>query len=414
MSNFRKLLKKNQKILDNFFSLILLNVVNYVFPIIIIPILITRLGVENYGIYILSFTILSYLNLIVQYGFNFSATSKIAKKQNDQKLLSETYTSVTVIRLFFSFIITLGLIFFGLISNKDITIYLFGIGIFWGQGLIPVWLFQGLEKMRYITIVNTFVRLITFVLIFVSIKTEKDVNYLMLIQSLSFFIGAFISILLVKYQLKINFVTPNLDLIKHDLKEGKTLFLSTIGMNLYRESNIVILGVMTGYVTVGLYAPAEKLIKGIQSFTNVIITALFPHFGNLLEKEKENGIKIFYKIGNLLSLLFISISSFMIFSASFIISKYIGPNNEQTILDFKILSIVILFGGLNYYYGVVGMINFNQASLFNKLVWISGLIGIFLSVILSFFMADIGAAIAMVIAEFVLLGLIVYSLKFRK
>lgn len=392
-------------------SLVVLNIVNYVFPLIIIPILITRLGLEVYGKYIFAFTILNYLNLIVQYGFNFSATNKVAKNQENKALISSVYTSVTLIRICFSIIITIGLLLSGFFIKDQIIMYLMGIGIFFGQGLVPVWLFQGLEKMKYITIVNTIVRLFAFVLIILLVQAPSDVNFLMLIQTLSFVLGGIASLFLVKYQLNINFTLPNMMSVRENLFEGWSLFLSTIGMNLYRESNVVILGIVAGYSTVGLYSPAEKLVKGIQSFTNIIVTALYPHFSKKMNGNESQGYASFIKIGKLLSLVFSIGSIFMVILAPYIINAYIGRGYSTTIIDFRILSLVILFGGLNYYYGIVGLVNFNKESLFNRLVWVSGVVGIAASFILSYFFKDIGAAIAMAIAEIVLLGLIIRCLK---
>jgi len=137
------------------------------------------MGVENYGIYIFAYTILNYLNLLVQYGFNFSATNKIAKNQENSDLISRTYSSITIIRIAISAVLILGLICFQPVIPDTLSIYLLGSGIFLGQGLIPVWLFQGLEKMKFITVINLIVRVIVFVLIIFFIKNEKDMGLLM-------------------------------------------------------------------------------------------------------------------------------------------------------------------------------------------------------------------------------------------
>ncbi|WP_244614393.1 oligosaccharide flippase family protein [Elizabethkingia argenteiflava] len=410
MISIKPIYLRYKTIIDNFFSLIVLNVVNYVFPIIIIPILMKRLGVEVYGKYIFAFTILNYLNLLVQYGFNFSATHKIAKYQYNREIISDTYTSISIIRIAFSIIVTTLLLGAGFFMD-DLVLYLLGIGIYFGQGIIPVWLFQGLEKMKYITLVNTLVRLLAFIAIFFLIQQSSDVNKLMLIQTLSFIIGGIASLVLVKYELKINFVKPSLQSIILNLKEGWSLFLSTIGMNLYRESNVIILGLVAGYSTVGLYSPAEKLIKGIQSFTNIMVTALYPHFSKRMKDNQSQYIGDFFKIAQWLWILFSIGTVAIIFSSTMIIDLYIGKGHTTTIIDFRILSLVILFGGLNYYYGIVGLVNLNKKTLFNRLVWISGMIGMIMSFILSYYMKDIGAAISMVFAEGLLLYLIMKKIK---
>ncbi|MDO5858118.1 oligosaccharide flippase family protein [Myroides odoratimimus] len=397
-------------IVTNFISLVVLNIVNYVFPIILIPILITRLGLEVYGKYIFIFTILGYLNLIVQYGFNFSATSKIAKHRDNIEIISETYTSITLIRFFFSLTITLSLLLATLFHNNG-ELYLLGIGIFLGQGLIPVWLFQGLEKMKFITLINFVIRLVAFILIFKVVVDEHDVWLLMFIQSLSFLLGALVSLFIVKYYLKIGFVKVKISSVKQELKEGLSLFLSTIGINLYRESNIVILGLICGYSIVALYSPAEKLIKGLQSFSNTIVTAIYPFLSRKISNDNTEGVAIFKKVGTFLAIFFTVIVIVMFLSAEAIINTYLGNIKPSIVINFKILSLVILFGGLNYFYGIVGLVNLGKGESFNKIVWLSGIVGLLTSAILSFYFRDMGASIAMVIAELFLLILVYYKFK---
>ena len=63
-----------KRLVENFFSLSVLNVINFIFPLILIPYLTRVLGVDGYGIYAFSFSILSYCMLFARYGFEFSAT----------------------------------------------------------------------------------------------------------------------------------------------------------------------------------------------------------------------------------------------------------------------------------------------------------------------------------------------------
>ena len=409
---FEKLKSDNmRKLIESFLSLSVLNIVNYIFPLIIIPVLIKRLGFENYGIYIFAYTILNYFNLIVQYGFNFSATNKIAKNQNDNQLIQVTYSSVSVIRILLSVILILGLLISYIIIPDKLEIYLYGIGVFLGQGLIPIWLFQGLEKMRFITVINLIVRVLAFLLIFLFVKNPADMNKLMIFQSISFMIGAMVSIYMVRRQLSVKFVIPSMTQIKADFVEGWQLFLSTIGMNFYRESNIVILGIMTNYTIVGYYAPAEKLIKALQSFTNIIVTALYPYFSKKFVTAKEDIVRSFAKVGKYLAIFFFAIWLIFFIIAPYIIKLYLGDTIPRTVLDLRLLSCVIFFGGLNYYYGIIGLVNKGKQTEFTKSVWISGIISVICCVILSTIWEDLGAAIAMAIAEIILLIMILVKIR---
>ena len=94
--------KDHRRVLENFFSLSILNVANYVFPIILIPYLTRVLGVEKYGTYIYAYSIINYLTLFVQYGFEYSATKKVSLIRDDHFLLEKIYSSIMLLRIGFN------------------------------------------------------------------------------------------------------------------------------------------------------------------------------------------------------------------------------------------------------------------------------------------------------------------------
>lgn len=317
-----------------------------------------------------------------------------------------------IIRLLLSFVLILGLLLCFLFVPEVITIYLFGIGIFLGQGLIPIWLFQGLEKMKFITIINLVVRVIAFLLIYFFVNETDDMNLLMLFQSLSFLVGAFVAMFIIYKKFKVKLLLPSILQLKSDLIDGWQLFLSTIGVNFYRESNIIILGLVTNFTIVGYYAPAEKLVKAIQSFSNIIVTALYPHFSKRFgSASKASSLEVFNKVGYLLGILFFVCSLIICFLSPYIINLYLGSFQPNTVWDLRILSFIIFFGGLNYYYGIIGLVNFGEQKYFSKAVWVCGIISIFVCIILSKFYNDIGAGIAMVVAELILCIMIFNKLR---
>ncbi len=63
-----------------------------------------------------------------------------------------------------------------------------------GQALFPVWYFQGIERMKYITIVNVSSKLIFALLIFFVIHKESDYIYVPLMNGLGGLFGAAIAL----------------------------------------------------------------------------------------------------------------------------------------------------------------------------------------------------------------------------
>jgi PST family polysaccharide transporter len=415
----KKLQNSDTKVLvQNFFSLSVLNALNYIFPIVLVPYLTRKLGVEKYGLYIFAFSIINYFVLIVRFGFDFSATKQVALNRNDREKLNELFSSILVIRLmlsFLSFAIILALIQFIPKFSEDKVLYFYGIGIFFGISLTPTWFFLGMEKMKFITIINFFIRIVLVGLVVIFIKDANDYRLVLLFNSISFFLGGILSLLISFKIFRINFIYPSFRVIKYHFLDGWHLFLSTIGVNFYRESNVIILGFIAGYKYVGIYAAAEKLIKAIQSLTIPIVNTLFPYFGRKLsDGNKASEFLRFNKIGKyyIILIFFIAVISFLF--SEFII-QLVGKEYYASIPVFKYLCFVILIGGYNYYYGMLGLVNIGKDKDFTRYVWISGVLGVFSSIFLSYILNEIGAAISVVIAEICLLFLISNSIiKFQK
>ncbi|QKJ64823.1 oligosaccharide flippase family protein [Flavobacterium sp. M31R6] len=406
---------KNEEIktvIINFISLSSLNLLSFIFPLLLIPYLTRTIGVEYYGEYIFSFSIFQYCLLLINFGFDYSATKLISVNRDDKDMVSDVLTNVTVIRLIFallaSILLWLSFIFFpNLSSNK--LLYLFGFGILWGQAITPFWLFQGVEKMGYITIINLLTRIVSTVLIFVFIRRPLDYYLINLFQSIGFLISGFASLFLINYYLKVQFSKPSFSRMKFYLLDSWHIFLSTVSMSFYREANIIILGLTTNYAMVGQYAAMEKVIKAMQSLMEPLSKALFPFFGRKLNSTAgiDPSFGRFAKIyGSLLLVLTIT----LYFIGPYLLIWYLGKSFQTAIIIFQVLLPVIFLGGLNYYLGIIGLINLGFNRYFLKAVFISGVTSVSLCYFVSRFFGVIGAAIAMSTGEFVLLFLILFKI----
>ncbi|BBE18889.1 membrane protein [Aquipluma nitroreducens] len=381
---------------------------NFIFPLILIPYLTHTIGLELYGQYVLSATVFNYCLLLVNFGFDFSATKLISINRDDKLKTADILANITATRLIFALItsiviIPIVLLIPNLTSNK--LLYLFGIGILWGQAITPIWLFQGLEKMGYITAINLTARTISTLLIFIFIQIPEHFYLVNLFLSIGYLISGFAGLILIQKYLGIDFIKPSLSRMKNYLMDSWDIFLSTLSMSFYREANIIILGLTTNYAMVGQYAAIEKVIKAMQSFMEPLAKALFPFFGRKLNSSKEiySGFGVFGKIYALL-LLFITIILYLI--GPYLVIWYLGKSFISGIIVFQVLLPVIFLGGLNYYLGIIGLINLGMNKYFSKAVFITGIYSISMCYFLSSYWGTIGAATAMTSSELILLLII--------
>jgi len=412
--------KKDYRVLiENFFSLSVLNIINYLFPLILIPYLTRVLGVEKYGLYAFAFAIINYFVMLVNYGFDFSATKQVAIIRDDKVTLNKLFSTVTTVRIILAAISVLFLLIIVLLVNKlssEKELIFSGVGIIISAAFIPVWLFQGLENMKLVTVVNFITRLLSTLLIFLFVKEQQDYRLALSFQSLGYLAGGVFSMILSFTVFKIKFKVPLLKELIFQVKDGWHIFLSTLGMNFYRESNTIILGFLTNFSIVGYYAAAEKLIKAIQSLTAPFVNVLFPYFGRRLNVGENiaKNIQIYKKLGVFYGLLLLTISIIVLILAPWGIKSYLSSAYINSVTNVQIMCMVIFFGGLNYYYGIIGLVNMGKEKLFAKAVWISGIFSVCICFLLAAKLLDKGASVAMVLAEVLLfIQILFYSKNIR-
>lgn len=363
------------------------------------------IGPANYGIYSFIYVIIQYILLFSSYGFNFSATKQIAQYRMDKQKISEIYNAAIATRLLISVIISIPVIIIvGLfLKSANLIILLLGLGIVLGDIFIPVWLFQGMEQMRYLTLVNVASKVVFTITIFFVITVPQDYIYIILLNSLGYIAAGIFSTIIVFKHFNIVLYVPSWQSVKYQLSDGFHVFCSTLSMNLYRNSNIFILGLFANDTIVGIYSAAEKVIKAIQGMVSPAAEAFFPHLGHRFKDGlvKDNIIYLI-RIAKPFFVLLFMIAIIVYIFAPFISNVLLGASFAESIPLIRLMTLVIIFGGLNYVLGIAGLINLNKQKAFFINVVISGVFSIVSMLILVRWKELYAGGISMVISEIIL------------
>ena len=346
----RTLLKSenNKRLLSNFFSLSVLQVANFILPLLTIPYLIRVLGIESFGLLAFATATIIYFQILSDYGFNLSATREVSIYRDNYIKLNEIFSSVISIKLLFflfGLIILTILIFTFEKFREHYEIFYLTFGVVLGQSIFPIWFFQGMEKMKYISILNITAKSIFTVLIFVFVTNENDIYLVPLFQSLGFLTSGVISLYIVKKYFLVKYILPTKENILFYLKDGWHIFISRIAVVLYTSSNIFILGLFTNNTIVGYYSIAEKIISAGSMLGSITNQVLFPYLSRIWNNKNMTNYfkKIYYAF--LLVIIPMLAMGILIFSFSHeIITLVSGKSIEESEFILKILAItVILF-----------------------------------------------------------------------
>ncbi|MDG6894873.1 oligosaccharide flippase family protein [Volucribacter amazonae] len=276
-----KLINKDKKLLlSNFLSLTLLQLFSYILPLITLPYLVNVLSTEYYGLVVFSQSFIVFFSIFVDFGFNLSAVKAIAIYQKNKLKLQQIYSSVMFIKT-----ILLIVSFFLLIIITNVFdkfqqyryIYFLSFLYVIGQAYFPIWFFQGVEKMKFITVINIIVKIFFTCSIFIFVKRETDFYLVPILNGLGNILGAILSIYIVYTKFKVRFITVSINQIIYYFKDSFQYFLSNISVNFYTGVNTVILGMVTTNNIVAYYNMAEQLYKAMLAFTGPLTAVLYPY-----------------------------------------------------------------------------------------------------------------------------------------
>lgn len=141
--------KEGKTVFSNIISLGFLQVAGYIFPLFTMPYLARVLGVACIGKIAFATAIITYLQTLVDFGFNFTATRDVAKKRDDKDEVSRIYSSVLYCKILLLFVSLSILIVLCVIVPKireEWVLFFMTFMLLPGYIIFPEWLFQGLEK----------------------------------------------------------------------------------------------------------------------------------------------------------------------------------------------------------------------------------------------------------------------------
>ncbi len=394
--------KDKKRLFSNFISLSILQGANYILPLITLPYLVRVLGPEKFGLIAFAQAFIQYFVILTDYGFNLSATREISIHRENKEKVSQIFSSVMIIKLFFlilSFLVMTAIVFSFDRFKEEWPVYYFTFGIVIGQVLFPIWFFQGMEKMKYITFLNILSKLIFTVSIFIFIHKASDYIYVPLINSFGFIVAGIIAMWIVFKDFGVKFKLVELSYIKYQLQEGWHIFISTIAISLYTVSNTFILGIFTNNTIVGYFSAAEKLIIAVQGLLNPVSQTIYPYIAKLVSESKEKAIVFIRKITIVVGSLSLILSICLFIFSDLIVEIILGSQYQESIIVLKILAFLPFIIALSNIFGIQTMLTFNYKKAFSNILIAASIINIVLALILVPVYKHIGISFAVLISE---------------
>lgn len=223
----------------------------------------------------------------------------------------------------------------------------------------PVWFFQGVEKMKYITIITFISRLMFVFLIFALINKPDDYLYIPLIYTCSGILSTCISFYILKRYFNIRFIRPKLNDLKYLFIESIPFFFSRFINIVTEKTNTILIGPLLGYQSVAVYDLAMKVLNLLKIPLSLISQVLYPSIAKSKDlKLVKNSVRIVLIVSVFL-ILFIDI-----FASPVVNFLGDGQLSEAKYLVYA-LSLSLPFTGICYVLGASTLVVFGYKKEYN-------------------------------------------------
>lgn len=390
-------------LVSNVLWMFLLQFANLVFPLLTIPIISRIIGPEHLGTINYATAVVTYFTIIINYSFDMDGTRYVSQHRDDFAKVNRFFSDVLYTKIFL-LVITL-FVFVALFYllpefRKDYKVAVYSYLICVGSVISPNFLFWGMQHFRAFSVLNVIGKGVFTVLVLLLLTRKEDYAWQPLLLSLSQILVGVLGFYIAFKKYRITLLTPSWKQIITTLRNGKTIFLSFVTMNLYTSTSIVILGLFQPALQIGYYTAASRLIMVAQGllFTPINGT-LFPYIGAAFGKGKSEGIEIVKRILPVsLTLSFIYSLGIFLFSPVIIHLMY-GDRFEESINILRILSFLPFIINVSSLLGIQTMINLKMDKEFFRATLWGAILGIPINVVLAKYFGIWGTATALLAIE---------------
>lgn len=414
---------EKKRLLSNISALTVLQGANYILPLLTVPYLVRVLGPEYFGLLAFASATIGYCHLISDYGFGLSATRQISIHRDNPEQVNQIFNAVMMIKvglMLVSFVLMSLLVFSFTKFSQNWEVYFITFGMVIGQVLFPWWLFQGMERMKYIAVINIGVRAFFTVGIFIFVQEQADYLRVPLLTSLGTIFAGVWSLYLVKKEFNITFswrapiLTPKI--IKTQLYDGWHVFISGVAINIYTVSTTFILGIFANNTVVGYFAAADKLVGVAKGLCGPILQAIYPLTSRKIHQNKEAGIVFIKKVALIIGSVMLAVSLLLFLFAEPVVYWLLGEQYRESVLLIKIMSFLPFLTTISAILGVQIMLNLGYKRAFSYILFVSACISVGLGLIVVPIYGALGSASTLLVVEiFVTITMFVFLwIKLRK
>lgn len=289
----KELNKPRSALLKNTILLYILQFSSQFFALITVPYQTRVLGPEIYGEIGFVVSVMTYVQLILDFGFLLSATAEVSINRNSTQRINQVYTIVFVTK------VALSVIVFGPILlmcrivprlESDIALVFLYYLAYVVNALSPDFFYRGIENMKVITVRTVLIKLSFTIMIFIFLKEPEDYYAIPLLTFLGNLTALVTIMIYTRSHYGVQLVKVPLTATISMVRNTIPFFISRIASTLYTATNTFVLGLLYPVGPVlGYYTSTDRLVSAVKGVVSPIADSLYPY---MTKRKDFNLIKL--------------------------------------------------------------------------------------------------------------------------
>lgn len=394
---------KDKKVIINYIFNTSYQLLALIVPLITTPYISRVLRAEGIGLYSYTYSIVSYFTLCAILGTATYGNKQIGVLQDDSLERTRKFWDIFSLRFITSALALVIYLTYVFLFAEDK--FIASVQSFYILGVMfdISWFFQGMEDFKRIAIRNYIFKVINVVAIFLFIHEETDLwKYVLSLALLTWIGNLSVWPYLKQYLVRLSHYRPK---PFADFKTVYQLFIPTAAIQIYAMLDKTMIGQITSdSAQNGYYEQSEKIVKMCLMLVTALPTVLLPKVAKAYaERRTEDAKEYLYKSYNFVWFLGTPLMFGVMGISPVLVPVFFGKGYEPVEYILQIMSLLFIVMGLNQTTGTQFFIASGQQNAYTKRVITGGAINICLNIVLIPLWGAMGAAMASVVGEIIIM-----------
>lgn len=257
-------------------------------PLLTVPWLARQLGPTGWAPVLVAQALGGWAILVLEFGFDLAGTREVAQAESTEDM-ARTAAKVQHARLLLTPIVGLGVLGASYLLRLEWPLIAGTMCYVIARGFSPYWFFQGKQRIRAATTVDTLGKLLPAGAVFLVVQDPGDGWRVVALQA----IGAILATAALTWRLYRQHTLPAVSVSDavSALRGASPMFFARAASGLYLQANTLILSVMAPPAAVAAFGGAERIVRAAINLLIPITQAVFPRLSMLAKSAPEQALR---------------------------------------------------------------------------------------------------------------------------